>query len=162
MPFQNKFGQSSECPCGLIFFLKDLNISSEEAVPVPLKSVNIEARTCGFVSDVTVKQSYVNVENNPIEVIYMFPIEEEAAVKSFEAEIDGQKIVTEVKEKEKARREYDEAIKDKKTAVLLEETQPDIFRIKLGQLKPGAGAEIVITYMSELPVEDLKTKLTAY
>ena len=162
MPFQNKFGQSSECPCGLIFFLKDLNISSEEAVPVPLKSVNIQARTCGFVSDVTVKQSYVNVENNPIEVIYMFPIEEEAAVKSFEAEIDGQKIVTEVKEKEKARREYDEAIKDKKTAVLLEETQPDIFRIKLGQLKPGAGAEIVITYMSELPVEDLKTKLTAY
>ena len=43
--------------------------------------------------------------------------------------------------------EYAKAMEDKKTAVLLEETHPDIFRIKLGQLKPGAGAKIVISYI---------------
>jgi hypothetical protein len=100
------------------------------------------------------------VESNPIEAVYMFPIEEEAAVISFEAEIDNRKICTQVKEKEKARNEYDDAMRNHRTAVLLEETQPDIFQIKLGQLKPQNEATIIIKYVSELPVEDGKVKLT--
>ena len=160
MPFLNKFGQSNDCMCGLVFYLSDLNISSDEAIPVPLQNVSINAKLVDFVSEVTVVQSYVNVENNPIEVVYMFPIEEEAAVIYFEAEVDGRKILTQVKEKEQAREVYAEAMRNKKTAVLLEETQPDIFRIKLGQLKPGAGTKIVIKYICELPVEESKVRLT--
>ena len=49
---------------------------------------------------------------------------------------------------------------DRQTAVLLEETSPDIFRIKLGQLKPGAGAKIWINYISELPVENKSVRFT--
>ena len=161
MPFQNKLGKSSESVCGLVFYLSDLNISSQDdVVPVPLQDVKINAKIVDFVSEITVTQSFVNVENNPIEVVYMFPIEEEASVIAFEADIDHRTIVTEIREKEKARDEYNEAIQNNKTAVLLEETQPDIFQIKLGQLKAGAGAVIKIKYLSELPVEDDKIKLT--
>ena len=161
MPFTNKLGDSSESSCGLVFHLSDLNISSEDdLVPVPLQYVNIEANIVDFVSEITVTQSFLNVEGNPIEVVYMFPIEEEAAVTTFEAEIDARIIVTEIREKETARQEYHEAIRNHKTAVLLEETQPDIFQIKLGQLKPGAGAKITIKYLTELPVEGGKIKLT--
>ena len=86
MPFQNKFGQSNECICGLVFYpSEDSNYSSYDAIPVPLKNVNIKAKVVDFVSETTVTQSYINVENNPIEAIYMFPIEEEAAVTFFEA-----------------------------------------------------------------------------
>jgi hypothetical protein len=42
----------------------------------------------------------------------------------------------------------------------LEETTPDIFRIKLGQLKPGAGAKISLEYVSELPVENKAVRFT--
>ena len=161
MPFQNKFGNSSESVCGLIFYPSDVNVSLEnDVVPIPLQDVKIEAKIVDFVSEITVSQSYVNVEINPVEVVYMFPIEEEAAVTTFEAKIDDRIIVTKIQEKEKAREEYNEAIRNHKTAVLLEETQPDIFQIKLGQLKPGAGAKITIKYLTELPVEDGKIKLT--
>ena len=51
----------------------------------------------------------MNVEPNPIEAIYMFPIEEEAAVISFEAEMDDRKIITEIREKQEARQDYDKA-----------------------------------------------------
>ena len=49
MPFENKIG---DCPvtCGLIFHLL------EEEVPVPLKSVDINARIVDFVANVTVQQ----------------------------------------------------------------------------------------------------------
>jgi hypothetical protein len=90
----------------------------------------------------------------------MFPIEEDAAVTEFEATIDGKKTVIEVNEKELARSDYEGAIKDRKTAVLLEETQPDIFRMKIGQLKPGTEANISIKCICEFPVEDNKIKLT--
>ena len=161
MPFQNKFGNSSDCMCGLVFYLSDLNLDiSDDAIPVPLQNVKVDAKIVDFVSEVTVIQSYINVENQPIEAVYMFPIEESAAVTAFEAQIDDRKIVTHVKEKDKAREDYDDAVRNKKTAVLLEETQPDIFQIKLGQLKPGAGATITIKYIGELPVEDGKSKLT--
>ena len=40
----------------------------------------------------------------------MFPVEEEAAVINFTAEVDGRTIKTQVKKKEEARAEYDKAI----------------------------------------------------
>ena len=113
-----------------------------------------------FVAEVTVCQKYVNHEANPIEAIYRFPIEEEAAVVSFEAVIDGRTIKTQIKKKEDARQTYDQAMTGHRSAVLLEETTPEIFMIKLGQLKPGAGAAITLIYISELPVEGKMVRLT--
>ena len=49
-------------------------------------------------------------EANPIEAIYMFPIEEEAAVVNFTAELDGRTIKTEVRKKEEAKAAYDKAM----------------------------------------------------
>ena len=49
-------------------------------------------------------------ETNPIEAIYMFPIEEEAAVVNFTAELDGRTIKTEVRKKEEAKAAYDKAM----------------------------------------------------
>ena len=161
MSLQNKFGGSAEIVCFFMFYLIGLGISSKDnAMPAPLQGVAIDAKIVDFISEITVTQSYVNVESNPIEVIYMFPIEEEAAVTSFEAEIDNHTIVTEIREKNRARNEYHDAIRNGKTATLLEETQPDIFQIKLGQLKPGARANIKIKYLTELLVEDGNIKLT--
>lgn len=161
MPFQNKIGNLSNCICGLVFYLKDLQISSEEdTIPVPLKSVNVSTKIIDFVSEIKVAQRYVNAESNPIEAVYFFPVEEEAAVISFEAKVDDRKISTKIKEKEQARKDYNDAVQNRKTAVLVEETQPDIFQIKVGHLKPNQEAEITITYVSELPVEDGNIKLT--
>jgi hypothetical protein len=112
------------------------------------------------VAEVTVCQKYVNRESNPIETIYKFPIEEEAAVVNFEAIIDGRTIKTQIKKKEEARQTYDQAMSEHRTAVLLEETTPEIFLIKLGQLKPGEGAVITLVYISELPVEGKAVRLT--
>ena len=161
MPFQNKIGNSSSCVCGLVFYLKDPNTSFEaEAIPVPLKSVDVKTKIVEFVSEIKVTQTYVNEESNPIEAVYFFPVEEEAAVISFEAQVDDRKISTLIKEKEQARKDFDEAVQNRKIAVILEEMQSDIFQIKVGHLKPNKQAKITITYVSELPVEDGKIKLT--
>ena len=49
---------------------------------------------------------------------------------------------------------------NKRTALILEETKSDVFEIKVGQLKPGSKAKVVIKYISELPVEEEAVRLT--
>lgn len=157
MPFLNKLGKLERVECGLVYFLEDLHITSHATLPVPLKSVALKVRVLDFVAQVTVEQEYVNVENRPIEALYLFPVEEEAAVIDFEAKVDGRTITTQVKEKDEARKDYQEAITNNQTAFLLEETKPDVFQIKVGHLKPGSKASIAIKYVVELPVEDLES-----
>ncbi|TRY77470.1 hypothetical protein TCAL_10676 [Tigriopus californicus] len=157
MPFLNQLGKLNHVECGLVYFLDQLHLSHQATVPVPLKSVALKVRLLDFVAQVTVEQEYLNVENRPIEALYLFPVEEEAAVIDFEAKVDGRTITTHVKEKDQARQDYQEAIANQQTAFLLEETKPDVFQIKVGHLKPGAQASVAIKYVVELPVEDLNS-----
>eukprot|EP00092_Neocalanus_flemingeri_P060081 GFUD01071967.1.p1 GENE.GFUD01071967.1~~GFUD01071967.1.p1 ORF type:complete len:834 (+),score=254.30 GFUD01071967.1:112-2613(+) len=145
--------------CGMVYLCEGLDRLSFYS-PVPLVSVQVDVKVVNFTAQVEVTQQFVNRERNPIECVYFFPVEEEAAVVDFTAELEGRKIKTQIKEKEAAREEYNQAVKNRQTAFLLEETKPDIFEIKVGHLSPGAGCKIKMTYLSELPVEEGKTKLT--
>ena len=91
--------------CGLIYIIED------RQVPVPLKKVQLDIKVVDFIAQVSVIQEYVNQESNPIEVHYSYPVEESAAIVGFEAVIDGHEIVAEVKEKEKAKEDYDQAMR---------------------------------------------------
>ena len=117
-------------------------------------------KVVNFCCEVTVSQTYTNCESNPIECIYNFPVEEAAAVVDFTAELDGRTINTKVQEKSAARQEYREAMDNRQTAVIMEETKQDIFEVKVGHLSSGASCEIKIVYIMELPVESGMTKLT--
>ena len=66
---------------------------------VPLKRVSVEATIRSFAADVTITQVFRNDETTPIEVVYCFPIEEQAAVYAFRARIDDREIVAQLKEK---------------------------------------------------------------
>ena len=159
MPFQDN------SPVGLICLIQDLSITKEYGpqpfyVPVPLKKVKLDAKVVNFCCEVTVSQTYINCESNPIECIYNFPVEEAAAVVDFTAELDGRTINTKVQEKSAARQEYREAMDNRQTAVIMEETKQDIFEVKVGHLSSGASCEIKIVYIMELPVESGMTKLT--
>ncbi|CAF2955122.1 unnamed protein product [Rotaria sp. Silwood2] len=119
---------------------------------VPLKKVAVEAYINLFAVDVTIKQIFRNNETKPIEAVYCFPIEEQAAVYSFIAQIDERQIVAYLKEKQEAQREYNNALRQGHGAYLLEqdEKSQDNFIINVGALPPGKECHISISYVSEL------------
>ncbi len=153
MPFLNQFGDFKELQCGLIHIIQNL------PVPVPLRKVHLDVQIVDFVAQVCIVQDYVNREETPIEVLYSYPVEESGAIVALEAVIDGHVIVTEVKKKDEAKNIYDQAMQAGNSAVLLDESAPDVFSMKLGQLKAGSGAQIKLTYAMELPVEDQCVRL---
>jgi hypothetical protein len=117
---------------------------------VPLTGVSIAAEITWLCARVVVSQRSVNRETKPIEAVYVFPLEEGAAVCGFEAIVDDTLIVGEVKEREKAFDSYDDAIAAGHGAFLLDEERPDVFQASVGNLPPGKDVLLRPTYVTEL------------
>lgn len=119
---------------------------------IPLQQVSVEARIRSFAADVTIRQVFENRESFPIEAVYCFPIEEQAAVYAFVARIGDREIVAELKAKGDAQREYDAALREHHGAYLLEqdESSPDNFIVNVGALPPNEKCQISISYVTEL------------
>jgi hypothetical protein len=77
---------------------------------IPLTGVKSSVKVFDYIAEVTIEQRFENQEEFPIEAVYEFPIDPKASVCEFYAEIDNIKIVGQIKEKEKAKEEYDDAI----------------------------------------------------
>jgi hypothetical protein len=97
-----------------------LRIKGKREINVPLKQVNVDARIRSFCVDVKISQIFVNDETTSIEAIYCFPIEEQAAIYSFIVYIDDREIVSQLKEKTSAQKEYNEGLQQGHGAYLLE------------------------------------------
>ncbi len=123
-------------------------------VPVPLTGVSVVADIVSLCVRVTVTQRYVNHESHPIEAVYVFPLDEGAAVCGFEALVDGTLVVGEVMEREKAFATYDDAMQAGHGAYLLDEERPDVFQASVGNLPPGKEVLLKITYVAELDVQN--------
>ncbi|KAG8541916.1 hypothetical protein GDO81_027966 [Engystomops pustulosus] len=82
-------------------------------------------------------------------------MDEDSAVYSFEATIEGKTIVADLQEKKQAHKTYDDAIHLGRQAFLLEENEDssDVFTCSVGNLPPSQVTEVTIKYVQELPVE---------
>lgn len=117
----------------------------------PLQHVSVTGLIRDAVAQYTVVQSFANpLKNTPIEAAYSFPLYEGAAVIGFEAEVDGRKIVGNVREKAAAKENYDKAKKAGKVASLLEQETPDVFQACIGNIPPSKSVSIRITLISDL------------
>ncbi|KAL6044894.1 Protein mono-ADP-ribosyltransferase parp4 [Balamuthia mandrillaris] len=131
----------------------EAGLMSKGGEAIPLKSVNVRVRMLDLVAKVVVLQHYHNDNDRAIEAKYVFPLDEMAAVCGFEAFINGKHIVGEVKEKEKAHKEYKEAVAAGHGAYLMDEEKPDVFTVSVGNLPPKCSVMIKITYVTELAVD---------
>ncbi|XP_038129085.1 von Willebrand factor A domain-containing protein 5A-like [Cyprinodon tularosa] len=123
--------------------------------PIPLKSIEVQLEVKDHVATVVSTLNYENQEDKPIEAVFVFPLPGDAAVCHFSAQIGQTHIVAEVKEKQEAMEEYDDALSSGQQAFLLEESEEssDIFSLKVGSLPPGESASIGLEYVTELAVQ---------
>ncbi|XP_074551560.1 protein mono-ADP-ribosyltransferase PARP4 [Halichoeres trimaculatus] len=121
---------------------------------LPLQAVHVKCKLVDLLSQVVIFQKYTNQSSVPIEAKYVFPLDDSAAVCGFEAFINGKHVVGQVKEKEKARKEYKQAIEKGHGAYLMDQDAPDVFTISVGNLPPGATVLIKVTFVSELIIKN--------
>ena len=113
---------------------------------VALKGVNVRARLHGLMADVEVEQIYRNPQKTNIEAIYTFPLTLGAVLLALEVEIGDKKLSGSVVEKKQAERDYEDAVTDGNSAVMLEEVGPGLYTASLGNLMAGESAVIRYRY----------------
>ncbi|XP_075711046.1 von Willebrand factor A domain-containing protein 5A-like [Rhinoderma darwinii] len=132
--------------CGLL---------TNEKMPIPLQGISVDIQVKCFVADVSATLKYKNKEEKAVEAIFVFPMDEDSAVYSFEATVEGKTIVADLQEKKQAHKTYAEAISQGQQAFLLEEDESsgDIFSCSVGNLLPGQEADVTLSFVQELQVE---------
>src|SRR5688572_29430736 len=109
---------------------------------LPLKGTNVDIAVSGVIADVRVVQSYQNEGTRPINATYVFPASTRAAVYGMRMRIGDEIIVAKIKEREKAKEEFETAKKEGKSASLLEQSRPNVFTMSLANLMPNEAVEI--------------------
>lgn len=112
----------------------------------PLLKTEVDANIAGVIADVTVTQSYKNDGDKKIEAIYVFPASVNAAVYSMKMQIGDRTINAKIKEKQEARQIYEDAKKEGKSASLLEQLKPNIFKMNVANIMPGDLIEVELKY----------------
>lgn len=128
----------------------------DEEATMPLQSTDVDVTIAGVMANVTVKQTYHNSGKSTIEAVYVFPASTRAAVYNMVMKIGDREIVAKIDEKDKAKKTYETAKKEGKTASLLEEGTPNVFKMNVANIIPGATVVLTMSY-TELLVPTDKT-----
>src|SRR6266404_2860616 len=121
---------------------------------LPLKDTRVQIDVSGVIADVQVTQTYRNEGSRPINARYVFPASTRAAVYAMRMRIGDQVIVAKIKEREKAKQEFDEARQAGKSASLLEQNRPNVFSMSVANVMPGDQIEIELCYTELLVPTD--------
>ena len=123
-----------------------VNTDDPSVDQLPLKSVAAQVHVAGVIADVTIEQVYRNEGTRPLEAIYIFPASTRAAVYGMVMHTGDREIIAEIREREQARREYEEAREQGQTASLLEQERPNVFKMNVANILPGDSIAVRLSY----------------
>ncbi|KAK2808681.1 hypothetical protein FQN50_004546 [Emmonsiellopsis sp. PD_5] len=120
-----------------------------------LPQVNLEAHSTilASTSKTTLTQTFINPESKVVKNLkYTFPLYDGVSVVGFKCTIADRVIHGLVKEREEAKSEYQEAVRQGQSAALLEQSTlaSDTFTTSIGNIPAGSTAVVEITYLGEL------------
>lgn len=113
---------------------------------VALTGVSVSAVLRDLLAEVTMRQSYRNEESVNIEAVYTFPLPLDAVLLELEVEIGGRVLKGVVVEKKAAEEKYEDAIAAGDAAVMLEQLEPGLFTMNVGNLLAQESATVTIRY----------------
>ena len=122
----------------------------EQIVECPLKHTDVKANIAGFIARITVTQTFHNPYDEKIEAVYVFPLPHTAAIDDMTMTVGDRRIVGLIKRRAEAQALYQEAIRQGKTASLLEQERPNIFTQSVGNIEPQDEVRIEISYVDVL------------
>jgi Ca-activated chloride channel family protein len=113
---------------------------------LPLKSTSASVRISGVIADVLVTQFYKNEGEKPLEAIYVFPASTRAAVYAMKMTIGKRVIEAQIKKRDEARRDYEQARDQGRSASLLEQQRPNVFQMIVANIMPGDEIRVEMRY----------------
>ena len=120
-------------------------------VALPMLKSDFDVAIAGDVATVTVRQTFANPGDRPVDATYLFPLGKRAAVHAMEMRVGDTVVRAVIQEKAKARATFDKAKAAGKQAALLTQHRPNMFTQSVANLMPGAPIEVTLRYVQTVP-----------
>lgn len=120
---------------------------------VPLKHTGIKTEISGFVARIEVTQEFENVLPDAVEAVYVFPLPHESAVDGMTMTVGEREIHAVIKERDEARKIYEQARNTGHTAALLDQERPNIFTQSVTNIPPNGTVQIKLSVLELLKYE---------
>ncbi len=113
---------------------------------LPLKETDVSTTISGVIAETFVTQTYANEGNNPINASYIFPASDSVSIHGMKMQIGDQVITAKIQEREEAKKTFEEAKSEGKSASLLEQQRPNVFSMDVANIMPGDTIRIELHY----------------
>lgn len=120
---------------------------------VAMKSVHVHGKLDGLLLRMKVRQTYTNESEDTLETVYTFPLAWGATLLNLAVELNGKRLNGSVIEKKQAVKQYEEAIDNGDSPIMVERSGRGLYTANLGNLLPGETAVIEIEYAQLLSFE---------
>ncbi|MDH3409051.1 MAG: VIT domain-containing protein, partial [Gammaproteobacteria bacterium] len=127
---------------------------SEGYSRAPLLNTDVSININGLVARVSVMQEFRNEAEEWVEGIYVFPLPDEAAVDHMRLYVGDRFIEGEIREKEQARKEYEQAKQAGKKTSLVEQQRANLFTTSVANIGPGETVIVEIEYLEDIRYDD--------
>ncbi|HEX3068053.1 MAG TPA: VIT domain-containing protein [Thermoanaerobaculia bacterium] len=128
------------------------------ALSTAVKS-EVSISVAGPIVRTTVKQTFHNVTGQCVEGLYVYPLPEMSAVDTLKMTIGSRVIVGEIREREQARKEYEQAKSEGRKAALVEQQRPNVFTTSVSGVMPDEDVTIEIAYQETARFENGEFRL---
>ncbi len=122
------------------------SIEPGQFVEAPRVATDFDIAVTGQIARTRVTQQFRNPANGWVEGVYVFPLPENAAVDTLKMVIGDRVIVGDIKERQEARRIYEEAKANGEKTALLEQERPNLFTNQVANIGPNETIVIQIEY----------------
>lgn len=113
---------------------------------VALCDVAVTAVLADLLGEVSITQTYRNDERTNIEAVYTFPLPQDAVLLSLDVALGGKRLKGVVVERTEAEERYEDAITEGDAAVMLQNPEPGLYTMNVGNLLAGETAAITVRY----------------
>jgi len=121
---------------------------------MPLKSSSALVDVTGVIANVQLEQVYRNDGESVLEAVYLFPASTRAAVHGMRMTVGERVIEARIGRREEARRRYEKARQEGRTASLLEQQRPNVFEMSVANILPGDEITVELSYSEILVPEE--------
>jgi Ca-activated chloride channel family protein len=125
----------------------------------PTLATEVSFRVAGVVARASVRQRFRNASGAWVEGVYVFPLPETAAVDHLLMRVGERTIEGQIREREQAKAEYQQARDEGRKASLVEQERPNIFTTSVANLGPGEELVVEIEFQQTLRFDEGEVRL---
>lgn len=119
----------------------------------PLVNTAVQINVTGVIARATVTQKFLNPTDAWVEGTYVFPLPEGSAVDHLKMKVGERQIEGQIREKEQARLEFQQAAAAGQRATMVEQQRPNLFTTRVTNLGPHETLEVEIEYQEALRLD---------